>query len=225
LKYTIASMKVLYLEDNKKLARLTVDSLRKLGLVIEHVADSESAIDCMDGDTYDVYVLDRMVPGPIDGATLCQKRKQSGDQTPVLMLTALTGSDNRIEGFEFGADDYLEKPFDVKELLLRVRNLARRQALDTSNIIHINSHLYVDLTKKLIYRYESSIALTPRLWNLLECFVLNKNTILSKSQLIDKVWGMDADVLDNAVEASVRKLRAQLSDTVYGIGYKLNVDI
>jgi two-component system, OmpR family, response regulator len=222
-------MKVLYLEDNEKLASLTSDSLRKLGLVVEHVGDSESAQACMNGDSYDVYVLDRMVPGPVDGAMLCQQRKQAGDSTPVLLLTALTGTDNRIEGLESGADDYLEKPFDVKELLLRVRNLARRKAPDNSTIITLNKSLSVDLTKKLLYSDDTAITLTPRLWNLLECLVLNKNNMLSKTQLINKVWGMDADVLDNTVEASIRKLRAKLGDkdgvvieTAYGFGYKLN---
>jgi DNA-binding response OmpR family regulator len=224
-------MKILYLEDNEKLASLTTDSLRILGLVVEHVSDSESAIACMDGDTYDVYVFDRMLPGAVDGAMLCHERKRSGDTTPVLLLTALTGTDNRIEGLEYGADDYLEKPFDINELVLRIRNLARRQTADAPTIVCITRNISVDLSRKVLHTAADKITLTPRLWNLLECFVINKNNVLSKSQLIDKVWGIEAEVLDNTVEASIKKLRSKLGDkdgsiieTVYGFGYKLNVE-
>jgi DNA-binding response OmpR family regulator len=223
-------MKILYLEDNQKLADLTSDSLRKLGMVVEHVLDIDTAENNMNNDDYDIYLLDRMLEEGEDSIGLCRARKKVNDQTPIMLLTALSGSDNRIDGLMSGADDYMEKPFDIRELVLRIQKLAVKLKMNNSDLVFLNDKISVDISQRVVYRGGEPISLTPRQWGLLEYLILNSGNTVSKSTLIDRVWGVEAGVLDNAVEAIVKKLRSVLGDekgilisTQYGFGYKLNV--
>jgi two-component system, OmpR family, response regulator len=224
-------MKLLYVEDNEAIATVTTDSLKRLGFVVEHTHTFDHAEMLMETEEYDVYVLDRML-GDKDGLELCKKRKRLGDNTPTLMLTALTGLNSRIDGYENGADDYMEKPFSVKELALRIQALSRRGSENKSAVfVTIDPTFKVDLSRRELLKNDVSVNLTPKLWSLLEYLALNPSRTFSKLQLIEHVWGIDKDVLDNAVEAAVSKLRSVLNDkdgkiiqTSYGQGYRLVVE-
>jgi two-component system, OmpR family, response regulator len=223
-------MKILYLEDNQRLANLTISSLSKLGYVLDYVDNIDEAVSLMDCNKYDLYLIDRMLPGSIDGIELCQARKRQNDTTPSLVLTALIGTNNRIEGFSAGVDDYMEKPFDITELDLRLKKLARVNNSQTSHLLRLNQHLDLDLARQIVYLNNHQVYLTRKQWMLLEYLALHQNQTISKQTLIDRVWGVDSDVLENAIEATLLKLRRKINDsensviqTIYGVGYRLIV--
>lgn len=220
-------MKVLLVEDTKKLAALIEENLRLKAYVVETVATAGDALRYAEADTYDVIILDRMLPDGQDGLEVCEKLRKSGDQTPILMLTALGSIEHRVEGFGGGADDYLPKPFDMRELLARVSALARRKQTPVSTMVSIDN-VTINLSKQEALVNGQQITLSRRLWRLLEYLAMHQGQTVSKDTLIDRVWGVDSDVLENAVEAAVRKLRQKLNDdkgeiiqTVHGFGYKL----
>lgn len=220
-------MKVLLVEDTEKLAALIEENLRLKAYVVETVATADDALRYAEADIYDVIILDRMLPDGQDGLEVCEKLRKSGDQTPILMLTALGSIEHRVEGFSGGADDYLPKPFDMRELLARVSALARRKQTPASTIVSIDN-ITINLSKQEVLVNDQQITLSKRLWRLLEYLAMHQGQTVSKDTLIDRVWGMDSDVLENAVEAAVRKLRQKLNDdkgetiqTVHGFGYRL----
>lgn len=222
-------MKILYVEDNEKLARLTAENLRLNGHVIELIHDLETAQHYTQVDDYDVIILDRMLPGNQDGLTLCDELRKRGDSTPVIMLTALGDVDHRVLGFKRGADDYLIKPFSSDELLMRIKAVTRRVS-QTSAIIQVGKDITINLPMREVLRKRERITLSKRLWSLLEYFLLHPNRTISKEQLIDRVWGVDSDVLENTVEVAIKKLRVKLHDekgniiqTVHGFGYRFNI--
>lgn len=220
-------MKILYAEDNDKIARLTSESLRLYGHVVELAHTYEDACFAAEQDTHDLIILDRMLPGGKDGLDLCKHLRAGGNATPILMLTALSGSDNRIHGYKTGADDYLEKPFKIKELLARMEALVRRTA-QAPTIVQIGADIVVDVAGRTVTVAGQGVRLSKRVWGLLEYLLLHQGQIVSKEMLIDRVWGMDSDVLANTVEATVRQLRLRLGasgaahiQTVHGFGYRL----
>lgn len=220
-------MKVLLVEDTEKLAALIEENLRLKAYVVETVATADDALRYAEADIYDVIILDRMLPDGQDGLEVCEKLRKSGDQTPILMLTALGSVEHRVEGFSGGADDYLPKPFDMRELLARVSALARRKQTPASIIVSIDN-ITINLSKQEVLVNDQQITLSKRLWRLLEYLAMHQGQTVSKDTLIDRVWGMDSDVLENAVEAAVRKLRQKLNDdkgetiqTAHGFGYRL----
>lgn len=228
--YTIEVMKLLLAEDNEKLGKLTAESLRLSGHVVELVGTAADALHMAGVETYDVIILDRMLPGNQDGLDVCARLRTQGQHTPILMLTALGSIERRLEGFEQGADDYLAKPFDMRELIARVVALARRPQDTPAAVLEI-SNVRINLPKRYVTVREQEIRLSKRLWGLLEYMALHRGQTISKDKLIDHVWGMDRDVLENTVEATIRKLRSKLHDdegaiiqTVHGFGYRLRRD-
>lgn len=220
-------MKVLLVEDTEKLAALIEENLRLKAYVVETVATADDALRYAEADTYDVIILDRMLPDGQDGLEVCEKLRKRGDQTPILMLTALGSVEHRVEGFSGGADDYLPKPFDMRELLARVSALARRKETPAPTLV-TSGNITINLSKQEVLVNDQAEQLSKRLWRLLEYLALHQGQTVSKDMLIDRVWGMESDVLENAVEAAVRKLRQKLGDdkgaiieTVHGFGYRL----
>jgi len=170
-----------------------------------------------------------MLPEGKDGLELCKLNKTGPRPIPVIMLTAMSGSDNRINGYAYGADDYIEKPFVFEELLVRLRAVTRKNQ-NQEVLINIGNDIVVDTVNRLIKRSDQPISLSRRLWNLLEYFVQHKGQTLSKELLLDRVWGIDSEVLGNTVEIAVRRLRIKLGDdsgdiiqTVRGFGYRLKI--
>lgn len=220
-------MKVLLVEDTEKLAALIEENLRFKAYVVETVATADDALRYAEADTYDVIILDRMLPDGRDGLEVCEKLRKRGNQTPILMLTALGSVEHRVEGFSGGADDYLPKPFDMRELLARVPALARRKETPVPTLI-TSGNVTINLSKQEVLVNDQVVQLSKRLWRLLEYLALHQGQTVSKEMLIDRVWGMESDVLENAVEAAIRKLRQKLSDdkgtiieTIHGFGYRL----
>jgi DNA-binding response OmpR family regulator len=220
-------VKILYVEDNEKLARLTAENLRLSGHIVELVHDLETSLHYTRVDRYEVIILDRMLPGGQDGLLLCAELRKRGDTTPVIVLTALGNVDHRVLGFKNGADDYLTKPFNFSELLMRIKAVTRRASQTPATVI-IGENITINLPMREVFYKGERINLSQRLWSLLEYFLLHQNQTTSKERLIDRVWGVDSGVLENTVEVAVKKLRVKLHDekgrliqTVHGFGYRL----
>lgn len=222
-------MRILLIEDEFK----TLQSLRQ-GLE-EHGWTVNTAIDGLLGlrlavqSDYDVIVSDITMPG-MTGLELCRQIRQQGLTTPILLLTALSDTDDKVIGLDAGADDYLAKPFELKELLARIKALSRRNAstIKTENILRF-SDLEQDLDAKTVRRSGQEIMLTPREFALLEFFLRNPGKVLSKTEIAEKVWDVDFDTGTNVIEVYVNYLRnkvdkgfeSKLIHTQFGQGYVL----
>jgi DNA-binding response OmpR family regulator len=178
---------------------------------------------------YDVIVSDITMPG-LNGLELCEKLRSEQNSTPILLLTALSHTDDKVAGLDAGADDYLAKPFELKELLARTKALSRRNnnAINTDNILKFHD-LVQDLDAKTVRREGQEILLTPREFALLEFFLRNPGKVLSKSEIAEKVWDMNFDTGTNVIEVYVNYLRnkidkgfeTKLIQTQFGQGYIL----
>ncbi len=222
-------MKVLIVEDNKKLASAIKQGLEQENYTVDTASDGEYGLDLAATEPYDVIILDIMLP-KIDGVTLCKKlRTEEKDTTPIIMLTAKRLTEDKINGLNAGADDYLTKPFSFDELLARIKALTRRPKNMQSNILKLGD-LKIDRNSLITQRSGKLINLSKREFSLLEYLVLNKGKIVSKEQIISNVWEYDADILNNTVEAYIGRLRKKIEkpfkgkkiiQTIRGFGYKV----
>ena len=224
-------MKVLLAEDDSRLARLVKRMLQKEWHVVEWVDNGEDAYEYVKEMHFDVVILDWMLP-KMSGIETSRKLRADGYEGAILMLTARDGIDDRVEGLDAGADDYLVKPFEFKELFARLRALSRRgiQKFEQETIRF--QDLEIDLSRRTVNQDGREVALTPKEFQLLELFVRNRNNTLSKDTIMERIWGLDADVTTNTVEAMIKLLRKKLNSkegnqyiqTVRGIGYMLGDD-
>ena len=223
-------MKLLIIEDERKIARALKLGFEQERAVVELYHDGAEGLSAALGDQYDAIVLDRMLPGGMDGLEICEKLRAEGVRTPIIMLTAKGQIRDRVAGLNAGADDYLTKPFSFEELLARVRALLRRPQDTLSNTLQVND-LTLDTLGYTVERAGQTIELTQTEFSLLEYLMRNYGRVLSKTNIINHVWDFDADILPNTVEAYVGYLRnkidkpfpdaPQLLHTVRGFGYKL----
>lgn len=221
-------MNILIVEDDEKLANVLKRGLSQERFVSEIVHNTDDALSFIEAEQYDLIVLDWMLPGKFDGAELCKHLRAIGNNTPVLMLTAKNTTKDKIIGLNIGADDYLSKPFAFDELVARIRAILRRQSPEAGPILKAQD-IELDPIKKTVKRAGKPIELSKKEFMVLEYLLNNKNSVVSKQQLIDKVWDFDSDVLDNTVEVYIGYLRAkiekpfgsQVIKTVRGFGYKL----
>jgi DNA-binding response OmpR family regulator len=223
-------MKVLLIEDEYKIARAIKQGLEQERAVVEVYNDGPSGLAAARGDEYDVIILDRMLPGGMDGVAICETLRREGNRTPVLMLTAKTMIRDRVAGLNAGADDYLGKPFSFEELLARVRALMRRPHDVINNVLTVGN-LSLDTLSYDVKRDGTTIDLTQTEFSLLEYLMRNHGRVLSKTNIINHVWDFDSDVLPNTVEAYIGYLRnkidrpfkgePRLIHTVRGFGYKV----
>ena len=221
-------MRILIVEDDQRLR----DSLRR-GLedelhTVDVVADGFEALDytgiILDG-TYDAIVLDVMLPG-CDGVTVCRRWRQEGVSTPILMLTAMREVEDRVQGLDAGADDYLTKPFAFVELLARVRALGRREPAVRSEVLQVED-LILDPATHRVERAGTPLELTPREHRILELFMRNQGQVLTRDQIADRAWELGADHASNVVDVFIHTLRrkidgpypVKLLQTVRGMGY------
>jgi DNA-binding response OmpR family regulator len=221
-------MRILLIEDNKELCEAIAAHFKKDGYEMDICHDGKDAAYYISGFAHDVIILDRMLPG-VDGLTILERIRSGGNLTPVIMITALDGINDRIDGLDGGADDYLVKPFDVKELQARVRALLRRPRI----IIASDSISYSDITYNMntftLQKGDKSIVLSKREGALLECLMKHKEQVLTREQILNMVWGMDSFVEDGNIDNYIFFLRRRLKaldskaaiKTVHGIGYKL----
>lgn len=222
-------MRILVVEDEHRIANTI-----KKGLVQEHYAvdiayNGNNGFDLASTEDYDLIILDLMLPG-INGIDICKALRKNDNHTPILMLTAKGQMQDKIQGLDAGADDYLTKPFSFEEFLARIRALSRRSK-QTSLPILVVRDLTLDPITFLLKRGEVAIQLSGKEFALLEYLMKNAHAIRTKDQIIAHVWNYDANILPNTVEVYIRNLRNkidrpfpnknQLIHTVRGFGYKI----
>lgn len=221
-------MRVLVAEDDTETARFICQGLLGLGHIARSCADGILALDQATEESWDVIVLDWMLPG-LDGIAVLRQLRARGIQTPVLMLTALGRIEDRVEGLETGADDYLVKPFAFNELAARLNVLLRRRAAAGSSTVLRHGTLSMDLIKRDVHFGDAPVALQPREFRLLEELMRHADRVMTRSMLLERVWEFHFDPQTNIVETHVSRLRAKLAEagardvieTVRGAGYRL----
>jgi two-component system OmpR family response regulator len=221
-------MHVLVVEDDERVASHVVKGLKAEGWLVDHVADGREALFRVASETYDVVVLDRMLPN-VDGLKILQTMRASGDNTPVLILSALGDVDNRVKGLRAGGDDYLSKPFAFSELLARVEVLSRRKGVVQETTELSLADLNMNLLTRTVTRSGQMIDLTTREFGLLEYLLRNAGRVVSRSMLLEAVWDYNFDPQTNIIDQHVSRLRQKLDkdfepplvQTVRGAGYSL----
>jgi two-component system response regulator VanR len=217
-------MRVLILEDEPYLAEAIRDGLRLAAIAADIAGDGRTALELLSVNAYDIAVLDRDVPGP-SGDDIARRIVASGSGTPILMLTAADRLDDKASGFELGADDYLTKPFELQELVLRLRALNRRRGHSRPPVREI-AGLRVDPFRREVYRNGRYIALTRKQFAVLEVLVAADGGVVSAEELLERAWDEHADPFTNAVRITVSALRKRLGEpwvitTVPGVGYRI----
>lgn len=222
-------MHILVVEDEKRLAALLRRVLMEERHVVDVTHDGASGLGMVLGGSYDLVVLDLMLP-EMDGMTVCREMRQEKIEAPVLMLTARGAVEDRVAGLKTGADDYLVKPFAMEEFLARVDALLRRRnrQLDSSSQLRVGD-LSLDLLRHEANRNGRSIELTAKEFALLEYLMRHPGQVLTRTQILDHVWGYDLDTLSNVVDIYIHYLRDKIDrgseqpliKTVRGVGYRI----
>jgi DNA-binding response OmpR family regulator len=229
-------MNILLAEDEPKIASFIKKGLEESAYTVDWVKDGKEAIKNSLNNGYDVIILDVMLPN-IDGFEICRRIRVKNPQVPILMLTALDGTEDKIKGLDAGADDYLPKPFDFEELLARLRALIRRSHVlnpekPAAEVIICVEDLYCNLSRKEVRRGGKEIKLTAREFDLLVFFIKNKNKILDRAKIAEQVWDINFDTGTNIVDVYVNYLRnkidkdfeKKLIQTRVGLGYIMVVE-
>lgn len=221
-------MRVLVVEDEPKIARLIKRGLRRESFAVDTCDNGDEALEFLQTETYQVVILDRMLPGSFDGTALCAEIRRRGIHAPILFLTAKDQTQDKIVGLNSGADDYMVKPFDFDELVARVRALARRSPTAEPVVLRYDQ-LVLNTATKTLKRDNIKINVTAKELSLLEYFMRYPGQVLSKESIINYVWDYDAVVISNNVEVYVKMLRSKIDKpfayplihTVKGLGYTL----
>ncbi|MCE7030345.1 response regulator transcription factor [Jiella avicenniae] len=223
-------MKVLVIEDDASTADYVVIGLKEEGHDPDHAASGPIGLELACTRDYDAVVVDRMLPA-LDGLSIVRALRSSGRDTPVIFLTSVSGLDDRVEGLEAGADDYLVKPFAFSELMARLNALARRSPLRREETVLKVGDLEMNLIARTVKREGRDIDLQPREFRLLEYMMRNRGRVLTRTMLLERVWDFHFDPKTNVVETHVSRLRSKVDKpfagemirTVRGSGYVLNV--
>jgi two-component system, OmpR family, response regulator len=221
-------MKILVIEDDPQTAQYLAKGLRQHGHAVELAANGRDGLFLAAGEKYDVMIVDRMLPG-LDGLALVKTVRGAGVRTPILLLTTLGGVDDRVEGLEAGSDDYLVKPFAFAELLARVNALARRPPIVGEDTALRVADLEMDLLKRKVRRAGARIELTPLEFKLLEQLMRQTPRVVTRTMLLEQVWGFHFDPKTSVVETHMSRLRGkidkgfdcELIHTARGFGYAL----
>jgi DNA-binding response OmpR family regulator len=217
-------MKVLVVEDDKKLARFLSQALTEEGYVVDTCARGRDALTQSGHIAYSLIVLDWMLPD-LDGVTVCREIRRSASNVPILMLTARAEVGERVTGLDAGADDYMTKPFELEELLARVRAAIRRGQSEPQTI-RVGS-LAIDLVEHLVHVEGTRLDLTPKEYSLLVLLARNAGRVVPRSEILSQVWETVRDPGSNVIEVNVKNLRDKLGpsapalETVRGVGYRL----
>lgn len=222
-------MKILLIEDDAETAGYIVHGLTEAGLVVDHAKNGREGLFLAAGESYDLMIVDRMLPG-LDGLGIVKTIRGAGVKTPVLFLTTMAGVDDRVEGLEAGGDDYLVKPFAFSELLARLHALARRPPLTAEETVLKVADLEMDLIRRKVTRGGQPIEIQPREFRLLEYLMRNAGRVITRTMLLEQVWEFHFDPKTNVVETHISRLRAKvdkpfdidLIHTVRGAGYSLH---
>jgi len=230
--------KILIIEDNRDLAQLLENHLSDLSFQVDIAFDGPAGLAKANSDSYDLVILDLMLPG-LDGMEICRRLRRGTVYTPILMLTAKSSELDRVLGLEIGADDYVTKPFSIRELLARVKAILRRVEELTEGsgetapaVIQVGG-LEIDPAKRIARSGGRIVDLTAKEFDLLLHFARNPGKVYTRSQLLDRVWGYGHDGYEHTVNSHINRLRAKIEQdpahpvyilTVWGVGYKF-VDV
>lgn len=218
-------MRILLVEDEPKLNASIKKGLQQKGYAVDNAFDGEEGQMFAESEDYDLIILDILMPKR-DGLEVCKNLRAQGILTPVLFLTAKDALEEKVEGLDVGADDYLVKPFEFAELLARIRALLRRPRVALSVMLQVGN-LVLDTQAQLVTVDGKRIDLTLREFHLLEYLLRNKNKILSREEILEHVWDMNFDSFSNTVDVHVKNIRKKLKgeyathlETVRGVGYR-----
>ena len=229
---------ILVIEDNRDLANVLKMNLEDLSIEVDLAYDGVSGLTKAESEKYDLIILDLMLPG-LDGMDICRRVRSKSVYTPILMLTSKSSELDRILGLEIGADDYVTKPFSIKELMARVKAIFRRVeeiqigSRQQQEIIHVGQ-LVIDTLKRTVSCKGQSVDLTAKEFELLSHFANNPGRVYSRTQLLDTVWGYGHDGYEHTVNSHMNRLRAKIEEdpstpeyilTVWGVGYKFSEKI
>lgn len=227
-------MRILVVEDETKIANAIARGLRQENYAVDVENDADSGAGAALNEAYDLMIIDRMLPGSMEGLNIAKEVRAKNINTPILILTARDEIRDRVEGLNEGADDYLIKPFSFEELLARVRALLRRPAETKGNILKVGD-LSLDLVNYEVKRGNQQIVLSSKEFALLEFLMRNEDRVLSKETIISHVWDFDADILPNTVEVYIGYLRSKIDKsfknkpnlihTLRGFGYKIGASV
>jgi two-component system, OmpR family, response regulator len=221
-------MKLLLIEDDASMAEFVKRGLTQQGHVLDHAANGKDGLFLAAGSAYDVLVIDRMLPG-LDGLSILKMLRATDNHTPALLLTTMAGIDDRVEGLEAGADDYLVKPFAMAELTARLNALARRPPVNVVQTTLRVGELEMDLLKRIVKRKGHLIDLQPQEFKLLEYLMRSEGRVVTRTMLLESVWNFHFDPQTSVVETHVSRLRAKIDKdfefsmivTLRGVGYRL----
>jgi two-component system OmpR family response regulator len=226
------AVKILVVEDSERVAQFVCKGLRENGHSVDHAGNGRDGLFLATTENYDVMVLDRMLPGDIDGLGIIEALRRTGNKTPILILSALAEVDDRINGLRAGGDDYLTKPFAFGELAARVDALARRAEGSGKQTTLSVGDLTMDLLAHAVTRRGRPIQLQPREFKLLEYMMRHEGRVITRTMLLENVWEYHFDPQTNVIDVHVSKLRHKIDSgfdtpllhTVRGVGYRLSAD-
>lgn len=224
----VKPVRLLLVEDDDEAARFIVNGLERHNYSVERTSNGKHGLFLALRGKYDVLVIDRMLPG-LDGLNIVKMLRAAGNRAPAIFLTTMSGINDRVEGLDAGADDYLVKPFALAELLARITALLRRPPLSGVGSILRARDLEMDLFKRTVRRAGRVVELQPQEFRLLEYLIRNKDRVVTRSMLLESVWDFDFDPETSVVETHISRLRAKIDKgfdgdllhTVRGVGYCL----
>ncbi|MEA3155864.1 MAG: two-component system, OmpR family, response regulator [Betaproteobacteria bacterium] len=225
-------MKVLLVEDNESVAGFVRKGLSEAGHVVDHANNGRDGMFLAASESYDAIIMDRMLPGGIDGLGIIGALRKAENKTPILILSALSDVDERIRGLQSGGDDYLVKPFAFGELLARVDALVRRSHTSETETTLVLDDLSLDLLSRKVMRGAKTLNLKPREFKLLEYLMRHANQVVTRTMLLENVWDYHFDPQTNVVDVHISRLRQQIDGgaerpllkTIRNAGYMLTAD-
>ena len=222
-------MKILLIEDEQRIADFVCSGFREQGFVVEHCDNGNNGFARASEGVYDVIVLDIMLPGR-DGLSILKGIRKAGNVTPVILLTARNELDDRVDGLNLGADDYLAKPFFVEELIARVHSLLRRVSGERQNVLAVGDLRLDRITREVTWK-DQAVDMTGREFNLIEYLMRSPGRVFTRTQILEHVWGYDFDPSTNVVDVCIQRIRKKISgigsdttfiESVRGVGYRFH---
>ncbi|MCG9891911.1 MAG: response regulator transcription factor [Thermosynechococcaceae cyanobacterium MS004] len=226
-------MHLLYVEDEAKIASFVNAGLKERGFIVDYCDNGDEGFSLAMSHQYDAIVLDIMVPGK-DGLSILKTLREARRNVPVILLTARNELDDRLEGLNLGADDYLAKPFFVEELVARIHAVIRRSDGDRQNLLEVGT-LKLDCLLRKVFHEDCEVELTTREFNLLEYLMRSPGRVFTRTQILEHVWGYDFNPATNVVDVCIQRLRRKLDrvepssmassmiESVRGVGYRFRL--
>jgi two-component system OmpR family response regulator len=219
-------MHILFVEDEPKIANFVQTGLKEQGFVVDYCDNGDEGYQRAINNEYDVIVLDIMIPGK-DGLSILKYLRRSGRNIPVILLTARNELDDRLEGLNLGADDYIAKPFFVEELVARIHAVVRRSAGDRQNLLSVGT-IKLDRLTREVTSDQQGVELTTREFNLLEYLMRSPGRVFTRTQILEHVWGYDFNPNTNVVDVCIQRIRKKIDrldevswiESVRGVGYR-----